>query len=97
MKVEKIHFYHYHSMPPIFEKKYPKIFRKTSMKLEKPDNWKGYFLSSAFVVEASKTQNESNSKFIEMNGLLIQLEVILGGKYHDLTKTKIKTTTLCLV
>lgn len=55
MKVEKIHFYHYHSMPPIFEKKYPKIFRKTSMKLEKPDNWKGYFLSSAFVVEASKT------------------------------------------
>ena len=54
MKVDKIHFYHYHSLPPVFEKKYPKFFRKSSQMLEKPDSWKGYFLSSAFVVEASK-------------------------------------------
>ena len=54
MKVDKIHFYHYHALPPIFERNYPKIFRKLSRKLEKPDSWKGYFLSSAFVIEASK-------------------------------------------
>jgi hypothetical protein len=41
-------------LPPVFEKKYPKFFRKSSQMLEKPDSWKGYFLSSAFVVEASK-------------------------------------------
>jgi hypothetical protein len=54
MRVDKIHFYHYHSLPPIFENNYPKIFRKLSRKLEKTDSWKGYFLSSAFVIEASK-------------------------------------------
>ena len=54
MKIDKIHFYHFHSMPPIFQKKYPKLFMNTSRKLEKPNNWKGNFLCSAFVVEASK-------------------------------------------
>ena len=54
MKVDRIHFYHFHALPPIFEKKYPEIFRKFSKKMEKSDSWKGYFLSSAFVVEASK-------------------------------------------
>jgi hypothetical protein len=41
-------------MPPNFQNKYPELFIKLSKKLEKSDNWKGYFLSSAFVVEASK-------------------------------------------
>jgi len=54
MKVDKIHYYHYHSMPPVFEKKYPDVFRQTSLKREKSDDWKGLFLCSAFVVEASK-------------------------------------------
>ena len=54
MKIDKIHFYHFHSMPPVFQKKYPKLFINTSKKLEKSDSWKGYFLCSAFVVEASK-------------------------------------------
>ena len=54
MKIDKIHFYHFHAMPPIFEKKYPELFRKLSKKLEKSNSWKGYFLSSAFVVEECK-------------------------------------------
>jgi len=54
MKIDKIHFYHFHAMPPIFEKKYPELFRKLSKKLEKSNSWKGHFLSSAFVVEACK-------------------------------------------
>ena len=54
MKIDKIHFYHYHAMPPNFQNKYPELFIKLSKKLEKSDSWKGYFLSSAFVVESSK-------------------------------------------
>ena len=54
MKIDKIHFYHYHAMPPNFQSKYPELFIKLSKKLEKSDSWKGYFLSSAFVVESSK-------------------------------------------
>ena len=54
LAVEKIHFYHYHALPPIFEKKYPEIFRKLSRRLENPADWRGYFMASAFVVEAVK-------------------------------------------
>lgn len=52
--VEKIHFYHYHSLPPMFEKKYPREFRDLSLKMEDPDDWRGHFMASAFVVEARK-------------------------------------------
>jgi len=47
-----IHFYHYHALPPIFENKYPKLFKELSLKMEKPNDWKGYLLASAYVVEA---------------------------------------------
>jgi len=52
--INKIHFYHYHALPPIFEDKYPGLFRELSLKLEKPNDWKGYLMASAFVVEARK-------------------------------------------
>lgn len=51
-----IHFYHYHALPPIFENKYQKLFRELSLKLEKSNDWKGYFMASAFVVEAQKIE-----------------------------------------
>lgn len=50
--VSKIHFYHYHALPPIFESKYPSLFHELSLKLEKPNDWKGYLMASAYVVEA---------------------------------------------
>lgn len=53
--VVDIHFYHYHALPPIFEKKDPKLFRELSLKLEKPNDWKGYLMASAYVIEAKKT------------------------------------------
>lgn len=53
-RVDKIHFYHYHALPPIFAAKYPELFKSMSMKMEDPNNWKGYFMASAFVVEATK-------------------------------------------
>ena len=49
-----IHFYHYHALPPVFENKYPKLFRELSLKMEKPNNWKGYLMASAYVIEAKK-------------------------------------------
>jgi 2-polyprenyl-3-methyl-5-hydroxy-6-metoxy-1,4-benzoquinol methylase len=49
-----IHFYHYHALPPIFEKKYPKLFREMSLKMERPNDWKGYLMASAYVIEAKK-------------------------------------------
>lgn len=52
--IENIHFYHFHVLPPIFEKKDPKLFRKLSLKLEKTNDWRGYLMASAFVVEAIK-------------------------------------------
>lgn len=50
--VEKIHFYHYHALPPVFEKRHPDLFRKLSISMEKTDDWRGYLMASAFVVEA---------------------------------------------
>jgi len=48
------HFYHYHALPPVFEKKYPAEFRKLSLKMEKTNDWRGYIMASAYVVEAKR-------------------------------------------
>jgi len=56
-KITKIHFYHYHALPSFFQKKYKKIYDNESLKLEHTNDWKGYFLASAFVVEAKKIKN----------------------------------------
>ena len=48
--VINIHFYHYHALPPIFENKYPRLFQEQSLKMEKTDDWRGYFMASALVL-----------------------------------------------
>jgi len=50
--IDDIHFYHYHALPPSFSEKYPEFFRERSLQLEKPNDWRGNFMASAFVVEA---------------------------------------------
>lgn len=52
-RVDKILFYHYHYLPPMFESQHPE-FNEKSLMLEKPEDWKGYFMASAYVVEATK-------------------------------------------
>ena len=52
--VDQLLFYHYHALPPIFDDKFPKEFREISLKMEDPYDWRGYFMASAFVVEATK-------------------------------------------
>ncbi|MBM3910985.1 MAG: hypothetical protein FJ356_04995 [Thaumarchaeota archaeon] len=51
--VKNVHFYHYHALPPVFSERHQKFFREKSMDLEKPNGWRGNFMASAFVVEAS--------------------------------------------
>ncbi len=50
--VKKLHFSHYHCLPPMFEKENPKLYRELSLKFESVDDWRGYFMASTFLVEA---------------------------------------------
>jgi 2-polyprenyl-3-methyl-5-hydroxy-6-metoxy-1,4-benzoquinol methylase len=52
-------WYHYHPSMPYLKGNMPEIFRKEAIKLEhEPSNWRGYFLCSAFVVEAINGEQE---------------------------------------
>lgn len=52
----KLHWYHYHPAMPYLEAQLPDLFRSEAIRLEhESSNWRGYFLASAFVVEAVKT------------------------------------------
>ncbi len=51
----KLLWYHYHAAMPYLQADDPKLFFEESKKLEfEKSGWKGYFLCSAFVVEAEK-------------------------------------------
>jgi 2-polyprenyl-3-methyl-5-hydroxy-6-metoxy-1,4-benzoquinol methylase len=50
----RIHWYHYHPAPPLLESLLEERFRTAAMALEHdPSDWRGYFLCSAGVIEAS--------------------------------------------
>ena len=53
IKINGIYYYHYHYLPPLFEN-IDKEFRKKSLKLENPNDWRGIFMASAFVVDGQK-------------------------------------------
>jgi SAM-dependent methyltransferase len=46
----RVLFYHYHCIPPLCEKSAPDLFRLRSLAMEDPQDWRGYFMASAFVV-----------------------------------------------
>lgn len=46
----EIKFYHYHCLPPMYAGIFPKIFNKYSLQMENPDDWRGYFMASAFLM-----------------------------------------------
>lgn len=51
----KLHWYHYHPTMPYLSGNSPELFRKEAVGLEhEASGWRGYFLCSAFVVEATK-------------------------------------------
>jgi len=51
------YFYHFHALPPEFEKYNTELYNNLSIALEDPLDWKGNFMASAFVSEAIKHQN----------------------------------------
>ena len=49
-------FYHFHGLPPMFEKEVPKEFEKLSLAMEKnPNDWRGHFMASAFLIKGIAT------------------------------------------
>jgi SAM-dependent methyltransferase len=43
-------FYHYHCLPPMLEAAAPALFRRHSLAMEDPGDWRGYFMASAFLM-----------------------------------------------
>lgn len=43
-------FYHYHALPPMLQECAPNLFRRESISMEDPYDWRGHFLASAFFV-----------------------------------------------
>ncbi len=55
----QLRWYHYHPSMPFLEEKIPETFRKEAMRLEhESSDWRGYFLCSAFVIEAVNGEQE---------------------------------------
>lgn len=50
----RIHFYHFHALPPMLESRVPELFRRESLRMENPDDWRGYFMASAFILSGSR-------------------------------------------
>lgn len=48
-------FYHYHCMPPMAEALVPGLFRRASLALEDPSDWRGHFMASAFILAGHRS------------------------------------------
>ena len=49
-------FYHFHRLPPMFEENNKELFRKESLKMEDPFDWRGFFMASAFIIVGIKVK-----------------------------------------
>jgi 2-polyprenyl-3-methyl-5-hydroxy-6-metoxy-1,4-benzoquinol methylase len=43
-------FYHFHPLPPMLASRMPDLFRRESLAMEEPGDWRGYFIASAFLL-----------------------------------------------
>ncbi len=50
MKNVQVLFYHFHALPPMVAHHLPETFRKESVAMEDPYDWRGHFMASAFVL-----------------------------------------------
>jgi 2-polyprenyl-3-methyl-5-hydroxy-6-metoxy-1,4-benzoquinol methylase len=46
----RVHFYHFHALPPMLQQFVPDLFLRESVAMEQADDWRGYFMASAFLV-----------------------------------------------
>lgn len=49
-----IRFYHWHALPPQFGEQVPATQRAVSLELERPDDWRGLVMASAFLVVGTR-------------------------------------------
>jgi SAM-dependent methyltransferase len=49
-------FYHFHALPPMLEPSIPALFRRASVAMEDPRDWRGHFMASAFVLIGRRPQ-----------------------------------------
>jgi SAM-dependent methyltransferase len=49
-------FYHFHALPPMLEARVPNLFRRESLKMENPTDWRGYVMASAFILVGRRAQ-----------------------------------------
>ena len=56
-----LRWYHYHPAMPYLEGEMPELFRREAVRLEhEVSGWRGFFLCSAFVIEAVKERKSNN-------------------------------------
>ncbi|NJB67079.1 SAM-dependent methyltransferase [Desulfobaculum xiamenense] len=48
-------FYHFHCLPPMLAEVAPEFFRERSLSMENPEDWRGYFMASAFMLVGRRT------------------------------------------
>lgn len=53
-KEVRLLFYHYHCLPPMFEARSPEFFRRESLAMEDPTDWRGHFMASAFLLAGKR-------------------------------------------
>lgn len=56
LQLEGIFYYHFHALPPIFEHTHQQEFYELSSQREIPNDWRGLFTASCFVVHATRPQ-----------------------------------------
>lgn len=49
-KEVRLWFYHYHCLPPMLQRYVPELFRAESLAMEDPEDWRGHFMASAFLI-----------------------------------------------
>jgi 2-polyprenyl-3-methyl-5-hydroxy-6-metoxy-1,4-benzoquinol methylase len=47
-------FYHFHALPPMLAAGIEEFFKKSSIQMENPADWRGYFMASAFIMVGRK-------------------------------------------
>jgi hypothetical protein len=46
----RVMFYHFHAAPPLLAAAFPDLFLRASLAMENPEDWRGYFMASAFLL-----------------------------------------------
>lgn len=48
-------FYHFHRLPPMLEAAAPERYRRWSLAVEDPNDWRGHFMASAFILVGTRS------------------------------------------